>query len=292
MLHRKTGEQQLRVSLRARHHNRHLRFRTTAIVRCRAEHRLKTAVGVADCACSGLVQCSRARWRCHASSQEKEHRIMSRAMLKGAIAGSVFTLVVASSAVALAGTGVGGVFNLGQTNTVNKTSRLTGSSSTAMLRVDNTGAGPAARFNTSATSPPFAVASHAKVSGLNADLLDGNDASAFLTTTGTAANSAQLNGLAASAYQLHSAIHLVQGSATAVSAGGDGFAIATCGDSENAIAGGVRWNPVGVPASNLIVEMEGPSARGDGSIGGWRVDGHNGTASSVDLIPWALCIDK
>ena len=65
-------------------------------------------------------------------------------LLKGAIAGSVFTLAVTSSAVALAGTGVGGVFNLGQTNTVNKTTKLAGATSASMLRVANTGAGTGA----------------------------------------------------------------------------------------------------------------------------------------------------
>src|SRR6266699_3916858 len=42
---------------------------------------------------------------------------------------------------ALAGSGVGGVFNLGQTNSVNGTSTLTGSSAGAQLQVANTNTG-------------------------------------------------------------------------------------------------------------------------------------------------------
>lgn len=50
-------------------------------------------------------------------------------------------MVVLVAANALAGTGVGGIFNLGQTNSANQTSTLTGASNGAQLQVTNTASG-------------------------------------------------------------------------------------------------------------------------------------------------------
>jgi len=47
--------------------------------------------------------------------------------------------IAATGTVALAGTGIGGIFNLGQANTVNATSSLSGASTGAQLQVTNTG---------------------------------------------------------------------------------------------------------------------------------------------------------
>jgi hypothetical protein len=204
---------------------------------------------------------------------------MKGKFLKGVFAGSLFSVVITATTVAFAGTGVGGVFNLGQKNKVDATTTLTGTSGGAMLHVTNKGtavganlqsaAGPAANFATTSLVPPFTVSSNVAVPNLNADLLDGKDSSAF---------------------QVHSAIHLVTGTPVPVGAGGNALALAVCADSEIAIAGGVRWDPVTAPAADLIVEMAGPSSRADGSVGGWRVDGHNGSAVTRNLISYALCI--
>ncbi len=92
------------------------------------------------------------------------------------------------------------------------------------------------------------------------------------------------------AVTLNAALHLVGGPGTSIAAGGNGTAFAGCAANEIAIAGGVRWDPVSFPASNLVVEMEGPSFRIDGTVGAWRVDGHNGTAGTETLLAFALCM--
>jgi hypothetical protein len=64
--------------------------------------------------------------------------MMSRSFCKGALVGIGCVLVGAVSTVALAGSGIGAVFNLGQTNTVNAQSLLNGNTAgTAELRVNN-----------------------------------------------------------------------------------------------------------------------------------------------------------
>jgi hypothetical protein len=87
------------------------------------------------------------------------------------------------AAAALAGTGVGATFNLGKANSVNALSTLVGSTTSSMLRVDNNGSGTALDLkvgdpNTSPSfksTPPMKVDSGARVTNLNADLLDGKD---------------------------------------------------------------------------------------------------------------------
>ena len=44
---------------------------------------------------------------------------MRRDLLKGVVLGSIVAVVVSTAAVAFAGTGIGAVFNIGQTNAVN-----------------------------------------------------------------------------------------------------------------------------------------------------------------------------
>lgn len=59
----------------------------------------------------------------------------------------------------------------------------------------NTGGGPALMVAVDPGAPPLAVSSSAKVANLNADLLDGQSASAFLAITGKAADSNLLDGM-------------------------------------------------------------------------------------------------
>lgn len=123
---------------------------------------------------------------------------------RGVLLGSLTAVLVLSASAALAGTGVGGIFNLGRSNTVNQTSSLSGSSSGAQLSVSNSStgsadygirvngvsaapalvahnsAGPAALFFSPTTVAPFAVNSTQKVANLNADRLDGLHSSAFV----------------------------------------------------------------------------------------------------------------
>jgi hypothetical protein len=108
---------------------------------------------------------------------------MGRGFTKGVIAGTVAAVLILGVATAFAGTGVGAVFNLGQLNSVNQTSRLTGNSAGAMLKVKNTN--PAAgsfgvAIEVGAGRPPLQVNSNARIPLLNADLLDGRTATDFL----------------------------------------------------------------------------------------------------------------
>ena len=151
---------------------------------------------------------------------------------KGAAIGGIAGAFVAASTIALAGTGIGGVFNLGQENTVNAQTSLKGSvSSNAQLRVENgsngvglfgissngkgvygkhtaatggepgvqgetasaagagvmgknTGGGPGLSAFVNPGSSPLSVNSNTRVANLNADLVDGKNSTAFLSSTG------------------------------------------------------------------------------------------------------------
>src|SRR5262245_45071388 len=87
--------------------------------------------------------------------------------------------LVLMTTTALAGSGVGGVFNLGQVNTVDQKTTLTGATSEAVLSIQNTGTGTALNLAAGAGAPPFKVNSAAKVANLNADKLDDLDSSAL-----------------------------------------------------------------------------------------------------------------
>jgi trimeric autotransporter adhesin len=112
----------------------------------------------------------------------------------------------------LAGSGVGGVFNLGQVNTVDVQTSLTGnpganpqlkvvnSGSAAAIRAEtnsadpnsagvvgkNSGGGTGLKAIVNAGVPPLVVNSSAKVLNLNADLLDGLDSTSFWKLGGNA----------------------------------------------------------------------------------------------------------
>src|SRR5215207_7684216 len=78
----------------------------------------------------------------------------------------VLGLLFGVAATALAGTGVGATFNLGQANTVNKISSLIGSATSAMLKIDNDGAGPALALQVEPGKQPMTVNSERKVARL------------------------------------------------------------------------------------------------------------------------------
>jgi Chaperone of endosialidase len=114
------------------------------------------------------------------------HRSVPAALL-GAGAAALITTTVA-----VAGSGVGGVFNLGQTNTVNARSTLTGSTAGSQLMVSNTSTDEAATALNLVVSPgqsPFKVNSPVKVANLNADRLDGIDSTSFWKLGGNALGS-------------------------------------------------------------------------------------------------------
>lgn len=94
----------------------------------------------------------------------------------------ILALVVGLASAALAGSGIGGVFNLGKNNTVNALTKLTGTVTGSSLVIDNNSTGSAATALNLQVEPgkaPMKVNSTTKVGNLNADLLDGKDSSAF-----------------------------------------------------------------------------------------------------------------
>lgn len=107
---------------------------------------------------------------------------MKATFYKGIVLGSVVSLATLMGATAFAGTGVGGLFNLGQNNTVNGTTKLTGATAAGQLDVVNNSTGTGATgigISVKSGKAPLAVNSSTKVSNLNADLLDGSDSTAF-----------------------------------------------------------------------------------------------------------------
>ena len=90
----------------------------------------------------------------------------------------VASLTLATASVALAGSGVGGVFNLGKTNTVNAITKLTGSVAGSSLQIFNNSTDAAAtalELRVASGKPPLKVNSTTKVANLNADRLDDKD---------------------------------------------------------------------------------------------------------------------
>jgi hypothetical protein len=86
----------------------------------------------------------------------------------------------------------GDPFRLGQTNGIDAMSTLVGNVAGTMLRVDNnsTGAGATAlELQVEAGKPPMKINSGAKVALLNADKLDGKDATAFYAAGSKVADS-------------------------------------------------------------------------------------------------------
>jgi hypothetical protein len=84
--------------------------------------------------------------------------------------------------VALGGTtyaATGGNFILGQSNSASSTTGLSAGTTGPAFRVTNTSTGTAGSFNAATGHPALAVNTSAKVSKLNADLLDGKDSTAW-----------------------------------------------------------------------------------------------------------------
>jgi hypothetical protein len=110
--------------------------------------------------------------------------------LKGALVGGVGACAVMGATAALAGTGVGGIFNLGQTNTVSRVSTLTGSEAGPGLQVTNNGTGTGATalsLTAAPGKPPLTVNNNTLVARLNANLLQSYGA-ASLNRVGASSN--------------------------------------------------------------------------------------------------------
>jgi hypothetical protein len=105
----------------------------------------------------------------------------TRTFLKGAFAGGVGATAVLAATTAIAGTGVGAVFNLGKTNSVNATTALTGATAGgAQLAVENTStAAGATGLSVTAPNgkPPITLSNSTLNPKLNAQFLNGLQAS-------------------------------------------------------------------------------------------------------------------
>src|SRR5215472_12743950 len=105
---------------------------------------------------------------------------MKLTFVKGTVVGVITAMACLTATSALAGTGVGAVFNLGRTNKVNASSSLKGSAKGPMLAVTNSRGGPALSLHVVNGKPPLMVNSSARVRHFNASLLDGRNAGQFM----------------------------------------------------------------------------------------------------------------
>ena len=130
---------------------------------------------------------------------------MKATFLKGVVLGSAVSLATLAATAAFAGTGVGKVFNLGESNRVNARSQLEGAAPSAMLNVTNSeksASTSGVSIDVPAADPPLVVNSATKVKNLNADMVDGRHVSDLQTATaktcanGTALSSISPNGAA------------------------------------------------------------------------------------------------
>jgi hypothetical protein len=109
---------------------------------------------------------------------------MKLTFVKGTAVGSAVAVAMLTATTALAGTGIGAVFNLGKTNTVNATSRLAGKTSGPLLTITAKGTGPALGLHVRKGKAPLTVSSATQVPNLNASLLGGLAAASFVQGSG------------------------------------------------------------------------------------------------------------
>ena len=105
-------------------------------------------------------------------------------LTKGAalFGGAVVTLALVLSGGTMALAAVpGDPFKLGRTNSIDQMSTLVGSASGTLLRINNNGSGPALDLRVEPGEAPMNVNSTTQVSALNADQVDGQSASAFIS---------------------------------------------------------------------------------------------------------------
>ena len=124
--------------------------------------------------------------------------------MKGALAGGIGAAAVIAISSALAGSGPGGIFNLGVDNTVSRTSTLRSTQAYAgpQVAIDNTaGGGAALDLKVGARAAPFTVNSSKVVGNLNADQLNGRHASGWSRVTQGGQSTWGLNGVTEAADQ-------------------------------------------------------------------------------------------
>lgn len=195
---------------------------------------------------------------------------------KGAVILST-VLLLGLASTALAGSGIGGVFNLGVVNTVNALTTLTGSLNARLLQVTNTstgagagaigainkgagastiraqndGNGPALGLFVTNNVPPIVTNSNGKVTNLNADSLDGLDSSNFLPANGTASNSLRLGGQLPSQYMSSSLFRVESALGPGLELGDGTFrADVSCPSGSRLLSGG----PANIRSTSTLLE--------------------------------------
>ncbi len=178
----------------------------------------------------------------------------------------MLALVLGVATTAVAGTGAGATFNLGQTNTVGVLSKLVGSVGGPSLQIDNNSTDAAATaldLQVEAGKAPMKINSSALVANLNADKVDGLNAS-------------QLGGL--------SGVEQV-GAQGELNSTDIKTTSATCPEGKVAIGGGARMNGF------INVAALGESHRDFGDPRRWVVRAHEPvpTDKEWELDAFAIC---
>jgi hypothetical protein len=219
----------------------------------------------------------------------------------------ILALTVGLATTALAGTGVGARFQLGQTNTVNAITKLVGSVAGPSLQIDNNSTNAnatALNLQVEAGKAPMKVNSETKVANLNADKLDGLDSGAFLGVTAKATDSLHadqatnatdsdtLDGKDSHDFMTgHYYIRTANsGPFNPGTANGIGAQQADCDPNDLALSGGYDDVDQGthVFRNRFIVSV---SQQGEERPFTWNVGWVND--SSPDTIKvWALCLDR
>jgi len=179
----------------------------------------------------------------------------------------VVALTLATLTPAFAGTGVGAVFNIGATNTVNALTYLKGSVNQATLVLNNTNIGSAATaldLRVASGKPPMKVNSPTRVTNLNADKLDGKSSEDLMPTK----------------------TYTRYGESDPIEPGMVGAAEAYCLTGDIALGGGYSALD---PKSQVTVSEPGPNKTS------WRVQVNNqnavGSGTTFTVFAEVLCAD-
>lgn len=152
----------------------------------------------------------------------------------------------------------GDPFKLGRLNSIDQITRLVGSASDAMLRIDNDGSGTALDLRVEPGEAPMTVDSDKKVADLNADKLDGNTADDFVSEDNT-----------------YTEVEAELG----IGGGSEVQLFVDCDSGDRILGGGAS-----APFTGDLLQVSEPNGQG------WKVDAvDNGAQSSVSAK--AICAD-
>jgi hypothetical protein len=169
-------------------------------------------------------------------------------------------LLFGVASTALAGTGVGAVFNLGKTNSVNKISALVGSAAGPIVRIDNNGRGSTLNLEVQPGKAPLTVSPGAGMAtGLRAEDAKTADVAGFAQSAGMASNSDNLDGKDSSQFMTASTYFSQSPHTTGQDIGnGTGIHHAEwrCDPGDQLLTGGYRWM---VNATSVAVVGSWPS---------------------------------